>query len=389
MKKYFLFAFLGLLTWACSDNSDSDSSNDDDAIPTPIFIDIVYNESAADVSIPATAVGVTCTSGSATDVEITVDDTITTEYYYRVKGESSSGSLTINSPYKLTMLLQGLDLTSQTTSPAIHVNCGKRVALILQENTVNTLTDNAMNEKKGCFYTKGHLEIEGGGVLNITSHARHALAAKEYLQLKKSTGYINILGAPGDGIHCGEGDGDPENNYFKINGGTVTFTDVEGDLIDCDDYGTAYINGGTLYLTVAADDAKGLKADSLIHMTDGTVHLDVSGTSSVGIQANYEAYFSGGTITGTVSGLDASGVKGNNAKSSVTVLDGGNLYFSGTQLTLGITGLASCYGVNAEKNISVTGGTLAFSGPAVNAPGYRVKGELSGSDYILWTAVEE
>jgi len=382
--------FLCLIAAACSNNDESSTDSDDsDAIPTPVFIDVTYNEDAAEVSIPAEAVGVTCSSGTDPDVVLSLDSAVTTEYYYRVKGTSASGSLTVNSAYKFTMLLQGLDLTSQTTSPAIHLNCGKRIALILQENTVNTLTDNALNEKKGCLYTKGHLEIEGGGVLNITGNARHALAAKEYIQLKKSTGYINILAAAGDGIHCGKGDGDPENNYFKMNGGTVSFSDVQGDLIDCDDYGTAYINGGTLNLTVDGYDSKGLKADSLIYMTGGTVNLTVSGTTAIGIQTNYAAYFSGGTISGTVDGMQATGIKGNNAKSSVTVLDGGNLYFSGTQVGLDVTGVAPSYGVYSEKDICITGGTLSFTGITDNAPGYKAKGEVTGEDYSSWTEEEE
>lgn len=377
---------LSLLLVACSTNDDSSTSSDDaDTIPTPVFIDVTYNGDAAAVSIPAEAVGLSCSSGCSTDVVLSLDTAVTTEYYYRVKGTSASGSLTINSPYKFTLLMAGLDLTSQTTTPAVHLNCGKRIALILQENTVNTLCDNVLNEKKGCLYTKGHLEIQGGGVLNITGNARHALAAKEYIQLKKTTGYINILAAPGDGIHCGEGNGDPENNYFKMNGGNVSFSDVQGDLIDCDDYGTAYINGGTLNLAVEGDGAKGLKADSLIHMTGGTICLDVSGIAAIGIQANYAAYFSGGTVTGTVSGLQATGIKGNNAKSSVTVLDGGNLYFSGTSLSLAVTGIAPSYGVYSEKSIYATGGSLSFSGTADNAPGYRAKGEITGDSYFSWT----
>ena len=390
MRHLLLWAAICTLTFACT-NNDEDNDNDEDevTVPTPVFVDITYNETYADVNIPAEAIGLTCTSGSDAEVVLTLDSSVTTEYYYRVKGASTNGSLTINSPYKLTLLLAGLDLTSTGTEPALHINSGKRVSLILQENTVNTLCDSPLNEKKGALYTKGHLEIEGGGVLNITGNARHALTAKEYLQIKKSTGYINILGAVGDGIHCGKADGDPENNYFKISGGTLTFADVAGDLIDCDDYGTAYINGGTLNLTVSNYDAKGLKADSLIYMTGGTINLNVTGDESCGIQANYAAHLSGGNITGSVSGYNSNGIKGNNLKTTTTVFDGGYLYLSGTTIDLNLTGSLST-GIYAEKTITATAGTITLKGLAINEPGYKAKKGIttSGSAIFNWEASE-
>ena len=391
MKQILLLAALSLIVFSCDNNTENDDTDDDDTItvPQPVIIDIAYNGTAAAVSIPVAAVGVTCTSGNNADVVLTLDSAVTTEYIYRVKGTSPGGSLTLNSNYKLTLLLAGLDLTSITTSPALHINCGKRIRMILQENTVNTLADNSQNTQRGALYTKGHLEIEGGGTLNVTGNARHAIAVKEYLQLKKTTGHINILGAVSDGIHCGKADGDPENNYFKISGGTLTLANVQRDIIECDDYGTAYINRGTLHLTVENYDAKGLKADSLIYMTDGTILLDVSGNTSVGIQANYAAYFSGGTVTGTVSGLAANGIKGNDSKTSTTVLDGGNLYLSGTTLSLSVTGYGKCYGIYSEKSIHATGGTLTLSGPAYNIPGYKAKAGTTGTDLFTWVETEE
>ncbi|MBQ9640223.1 MAG: carbohydrate-binding domain-containing protein [Bacteroidaceae bacterium] len=391
MKHLLLLATLCLSLFACNNNEETANTEDDEdtvTIPQPVFVDVVFNESTAEINIPAEAIGVTCSSGNSTSVVLALDSAVQTEYIYRVRGYSASGSLTINSPYKLTLLLAGLQLTSTTAEPPLHLNCGKRINLILQENTVNTLADNPLNEKKGALYTKGHLEVEGGGVLNVTGNARHAIASKEYLQIKKTTGYIHILGSVGDGIHCGEGDGDPENNYFKISGGTLTFTDVQGDLIDCDDYGTAYINGGTLNLTVAADDTKGLKADSLIYMTDGTINLNVTGTAAIGIQSNYAAYFTGGTVTGTVAGINTVGIKGNDSKSSVTVVDGGYLYFSGTTVNLSVQGFGKCYALYSEHDITATGGTIALSGPADNAPGYKAKDTLTGEDFLSWTDTE-
>lgn len=369
---------------ACNDESYlNDLENDEDTIPKPVFIDITYYGETAEVSIPSTAVGVSCTSGTSSDVVLALDSAILTEYIYRVKGTSASGSLTINSNYKLTMLLAGVNLTSTAVTPAMHINCGKRVSVILQEGTENSFTDNASNDKKGAFYTKGHLEIEGGGTLNVTGKARHALCSKEYMQLKKSTGTINIVGSAGDGIHCGKGDQDPANNYFRMSGGTLNFSGIKGDLIDCDDYGNAYINGGTLNLTVDLGAGKGLKADSIVVISGGTVNLSVEGASAIGIQSNWHTYLTGGEIKGLVSGYDAIGVKGNNSKSSLTVLNGGNVYIEGGTVNLQVSG-TSCDGIYSEADLTATGGQVTFSGPAANSPGYKAKGTMTGTEYFTW-----
>ena len=369
---------------ACNDESYlKDLEKDEDTIPKPVFINVTYNGDVADVSIPSTAVGVSCSSGTSSDVVLALDSAVLTEYIYRVQGTSASGSLTINSNYKLTMLLAGVNLTSTAVTPAMHINCGKRVSVILQEGTENSFTDNASNDKKGAFYTKGHLEIEGGGTLNVTGKARHALCSKEYMQLKKTTGTINILGSIGDGIHCGKGDQDPANNYFKMSGGTLNFSGIKGDLIDCDDYGNAYISGGTLNLTVDLGAGKGLKADSIVVISGGTINLSVEAASAIGIQSNWYINCTGGMIKGTVSGYNANGLKGNNAKSSLTVQDGGNVYIEGGTIDLSVTGTSS-EGVYSEADLMATGGMVTFSGPAANSPGYKVKGTMTGTEYFTW-----
>ena len=59
-----------------------------------------------------------------------------------LQGQSSNGSLTYTGPLKCKFTLNGLDLTS-TQGPAIDIQCGKRVALILAPGTQNTLADAA------------------------------------------------------------------------------------------------------------------------------------------------------------------------------------------------------------------------------------------------------
>lgn len=341
-------------------------------------IDIKFDEASASVNIGANVKGVTYSINGAT---VTLTSTsLTDEYLYSVSGKSTNGSLIINGDYKLTVELAGLDLTNPN-GPAIDIECGKRIGVILKEGTVNNLADGANGTHKGAFYTEGHPEFEGGGTLNVTGNTKHAICAKEYLQFKKTTGSINILGAVSDGIHCGKGNQNDDNSYFQINGGIITVNKAGSDCIDADDYGCMYIKGGTLNLNVSATDGTGLKCDSIIYMTGGDININVSGHLSEGIRANYAAYFDGGNIQ---MGITADGTKGIRAKrcskTTDTVLNGGFLYFRGTTVGMDISGKTyavdgtECVGIRADRNFTLSGGDITLTMNSSDATGLVVKG---------------
>ncbi len=334
----------------------------------PMFnkVDITYSGTTATVTIPSYVKGVT---SSVSGANVTISSANTTdEILYHVSGSSDNGSLTINGEYKMTVALDGLTLTSTSTKAPIDIECGKRIAIVITEGTVNNITDAATNGSKGALYTEGHIEFEGAGTLNVTGNAKHAICAKEYIQFKKSTGTVNILKASSDGIHCGKGKVNNENNYFQMNGGTITVSGAGSDCIDCDDYGCAIINGGTLTLNVTQEDGAGLKADSCIYMNGGTITANVSGNISDGIRAVYAAYFDGGTITENVTGNGSRGIRAKKTtKTTDTVLDGGYLYFNGTTADITVSGATYtadntvCYGMKADKEFKQTDGVITIT----------------------------
>jgi hypothetical protein len=344
--------------------------NDIDSITLaePMFkkVTITYNGSSATVDIPSYVSGVTSTVSGA---NVTLTSTNTSdEILYCVSGASTNGSLTINGEYKLTLELAGLDLTSTSTKAPIDIECGKRIGIILKEGTTNTLVDASTNSCKGALYTEGHIEFEGAGTLNVTGNTKHAICAKEYLQFKKSTGTVNILGAVNDGIHCGKGKVNDDNSYFQINGGTINISNVGSDCIDCDDYGCAFIKGGSLTLNVSQSDGTGLKVDSCIYMTGGNINVNVTGNISDGIRASYATYFNGGTITETVSGNGSRGIRAKKTtKTTDTVLNGGYMEFNGTTADITVTGSTYtsdstvCYGLKADTQFKQTAGTITIT----------------------------
>ncbi len=253
---------------------------------------ITYSGSTATVNIPEEMEGVTCTSGTSSHV-VLESTTTSKELYYAITGSSTDGSLTITGAYKLSVLLNGVDLTSNKGA-AINIQCGKRINLVMEDGTTNSLADYAAGEQKACLYTKGHFEIEGNGTLNVTGNANHAIASKEYLQIKKSVKAINIKKAANDAIHVGQ--------FFQMNGGEVTIdentmndgiqveyeTDDNDQIVaDEENTGSVIIKAGTINITVnSAEDAKGVKAEGDVTISGGTINIEAKSNGSRGIQAD-------------------------------------------------------------------------------------------------------
>ena len=353
-------------------------------------IEIVYSGASASVSIPAGVAGVTAAVNGA---NVTILSTTTTnEYVYRVRGQSPDGSLLISGSYKLQLQLAGLDLTNAHGGAAIDVECGKRIAVELMAGTQNSLAD-AAGTQKGAFYFKGHAEFEGSGTLSVTGRAKHAICAKEYIELKSSTGTINVLGAVSDGIHCGKGKVNNENNYFKMNGGVVNIANIGGDGIDSDDYGTILIKGGSLNVNVSGTDADGLKADSTLTLEGGTVNINVTGQESNALRCCWNAYLNGGTLDITAVADGSKGIKGKQ-QTAKTVNGGGSVYLAGTDINILCSGdytvtdgdTTKCMGISVDADLYHTAGNVSIQACGQQARTYNVKGteSLSPTFHTYW-----
>ncbi|MBR7031193.1 MAG: carbohydrate-binding domain-containing protein [Prevotella sp.] len=324
-------------------------------------IEIIYNGSEATVNTN----GINDVTSIVNGANVTiVSNTSNKEYIYQVKGTSEDGSLTINGNYKLTLQLAGLTLTNAHGGAAIDVECSKRIAVELVNGTINTLSDAPMGNQKAALYIDGHAEFEGGGMLSVSGKLKHAIRAKEYLELKSSTGTINVLEAASDGIHCGKGKVNNEHNYFLMKGGVVNIFNVGSDGVDSDDYGVIRIEGGTLSVNIK--DGDGLKADSTITINDGKINISVKGEDSKGIRANYAVNILGGKTNIIVEGNGSKGIKAKRYESGSTVLQGGELNISGGELSVQCNGgnlttgteVTKCVAVSVDADLKQTGGDV-------------------------------
>ena len=278
------------------------------------------------------------------NTEAVGDDEIT----YQLSGTSTDGQFVLSGSYKCTVSLAGVNLTC-TTGAAINITNSKRIQLSAKKETTNSLTDGSDGSQKACIYSKGQLQIQGNGTLNVVGNTKHAIKSASYVSIKNLT--LNITSAVSDGINCEE--------YFMMESGVVNISGTGDDGIQCDlggdtstgettdhedeDSGNIYLESGTINVSVTADATKCIKAEG---------DIIISGTTIV-------ANTSGGGV------WDSDKVK---TKAASCLSADGNMTISGGTLTLTSTG-AGGKGVNVDGNFTATGGntTITTSGNAVVA----------------------
>ena len=322
---------------------------------------------------------------------VSVLNTNTTDEYAMVlSGSCNDGSFTYTGTFKTTVELNGVTLTNPN-GVCIDIEDGKRVSLLISDGTENTITD-GQGGQKAAIYCKGHLEVNGAGILNVSGNAKHAISSKEYMELKKNTGTINITCAPGDGIHTGQ--------YFEMKGGTVTISGVAGDGIQAEallkgdeNDGQMMIKGGTIDITLTGNDVAGLKCDSLMTVSDGTITVTSTGDDAKGMKTKGDVNITGGTINVTQSGgylvnevTDDNGTT-YDPSFSTAIRSTGDMVITGGVITI-VSTAEGGRGLNADSNVDISGGTLNIT---ANGAGGILDIENTGSttnnSYRLYVAL--
>ncbi len=338
--------------------------HDIDSIIIVPEITVAYSGSSASVNVPDAVADDISVSIDGADVTIT-NTNESNEMEFILSGSSSDGSFTYNGSFKCTIELSDLNLTSQFSCP-MNIQCGKRIALVLGEGTINYLTDGSDNPEKACLYSKGHVEIEDGGTLYVTGNKGHAIATKEYLQLKKSTGTINIVSSVKDGIHAGQ--------YFQMNGGTINIgADTVGDGIqaevmtldddvtpnpDKEHNGEVIIKGGTLNINIAGEDCKGIKCDYDISVSGGILSINANGNGSRGIQTD------GSMVIGEEDNATNITIAANGARCTAPE-DADDPH--------------RCMGMKIDGNLTVNAGTVTVTNDGDKARGIKVGGTYTNN----------
>lgn len=346
--------------------SDISSMTVDNTKVTDNLVQIAYSGTSATVTVAGNVAQYVTPTISGAYVSIAQSNTDAVdggEITYQLSGTTTDGQFALSGSYKCTVSLAGVDLTC-TTGAAINITNGKRIQLSAKKNTENTLTDCAGGSQKACIYSKGQLQLQGNGTLNVVGNTKHAIKSGDYITVKNLT--LNITSAVGDGISCEE--------YFQMKSGTVTISGVGDDGIQCDlggdtstgettdhedeDSGNIYLEGGTINVSVTANATKCIKSGG---------DMRISGTTIV-------AKTSGGGV------WDSDKVK---TKAASCLSADGNMTISGGTLTLTSTG-AGGKGINVDGSFTATGGTTTIktSGDAVVASSSGSLSTVSSSQQL-------
>lgn len=335
-------------------------------------ITVNWKGGMATVNVPATIKDDIEVSTLAGHVTIT-NKNVWNEIELTLSGDCNNGSLTYEGAFKSTIRLNGLNLTSKSGA-ALNIQNGKRIDLVLTNGTVNSLTDAAAGTHKAALYCRGHLEVEGGGSLTVKGNTGHAIASKEYMLLKKSTGTITVSGSVKDAIHCSQ--------YFEMRGGTVTWDEnMKGDGIqaeldlmadditpepDPENTGNLTITGGTVTGVMTAETGDGIKCDGLMTISGGTIDLQATGTGCRGIKADMGLTVSEDTSPTAIT-IVASGAEWINpadpndtTKSTCIRVKGQMTVNAGT---ISVTYAKGCRGIKADV-YTKNGGTVINNGTA-------------------------
>ena len=330
-----------------------------DSITLVHTVTVTFNGGTASVDL-GHARGVTYTIDGA-HVNILSTNT-KSELEFVLQGTSTQGSLTYDGPLKCKFYLNGLNLKSNHGA-AIDIQCGKRVDLILNAGTTNVLEDAAGGEQKAALYCKGHLEVSGSGSLTVSGNTKHAIATKEYMEIKKSTGSITVNKAVSDAMHVGQ--------YFLMNGGSLNISGQAGEGIQVEilttvtenndtipnpekeNNGMMFINGGYINVTAGAACSKGIKAPIDLVITGGEFDVFATGPGSKGISVDRDMIV--GQETGTT---------------FIKVTPNGGLYEDEDD----DENDSWCTGIKIKRDFIVNAGTIKVSMKGYGNRGIRLSG---------------
>ena len=307
-------------------------------------VGIVYDGTSATVTVAGNVAQYVTPTVNGAHVSIAQTNTGAVdgdEITYTLSGTSSNGEFALSGSYKCTLSLAGLTLTNPSDA-AINISNGKRIQISAKKNTVNMLTDGANGSQKGCLYSKGQIQLQGNGTLNVVGNTKHAIKSGDYISVKNLT--LNITSAVGDGISC--------NEFFLMESGSVSISGVGDDGIQCDldgttstgetadhedeDSGNIYIEGGTLTIATTAAASKGIKAMGTLTINEN------SATTTVNV-----------TNTGGVDATDTSDIV-----SSACLKSDAAIVIGGGTLTLANSGQGG-RAINSDGTINITGGAIS------------------------------
>lgn len=249
-------------------------------------------------------------------VEITAPGT------YRITGTLADGNVEIDSEVDglVRIVLDGVDITSSTTSPLAVVQATEAV-VFLADDSANVLTDAASyvypdaetDEPNAALFSDDDLTITGNGTLEVHANFADGIVGKDHL---------------------------------TISGGTIAVTAVDDGIRGND---SLTIDGGTIAVAAGGD---GLKSDTELVVNGGVVD----------VQQSYEGLESAAI---TITGGDIRVVASDDGINAASETASPTLTITGGSITVDAQG----DGLDVNGSITMTGGTVIVNGPTQDMNG--------------------
>lgn len=203
--------------------------------------------------------------------------TITKGGTYLLSGTSEDGSLSVKVTEEedVVLILNGLDLTSRSTS-AIKIYEADKVVMTLASGTKNILRDGELYEEEdldpnGAIFSKGDLTINGEGELLVYGNYAHGIVSKD--DFKMVSGEVTVY-AKEDGIKG--------KDLVAVKDGTL-YIEAGSDGIQSSndedpEKGVVLLENGSVTISSGND---GIQAETVLEIREGTYVLTTGGGSSI------------------------------------------------------------------------------------------------------------
>ena len=297
-----------------------------------VYVD--YNEDIATVRHNINSEDFVVTVNDA-DVSIVTNAAIE-NIHYCLSGQTSNGSFSLESDKSYDVILNNVDITSETTVP---LNLTKKVErnIIVADDTNNVLADSKGNDGKSVINSKGATNISGRGSLTVNATKKHGISSDNDINISDVKLTVNNTAKASKGLKSDANIIINDADVTVVASGTLTLDELDlgYDPTYCTAIGADLnfeMTGGNLSITIPESNmaGRGIKTDGDISIFGGNVNIVSHG--------------GGETYTNPEGAIDS-------YKSSCIKADG-NIYFLAGNIVIEATGDAGkC--VNADGKIFI------------------------------------
>ena len=293
-------------------------------------------------------------------------------------GQSSDGGLKIYGDKKFKLTLSGLDLTSKR-GPAINSQCKKRMFLHLTNSTTNRIADAANytddaytlpgsydEDRKGAFFSEGHIIVSGQGALVVAGNYKHAIVTDGYYYQRPGA-TVAVTAAAKNALHVKGDDEDQIGAWFKGGMFYARVASTAGKGVKCDydiviDGGKFDIetSGNAEYDSSEADtsSAAGIKSDTHIEINSGELVFKSTGSGGKAINCDGSLTINGGDLNLTTTGKRYEYNKNTTSSPKAIKVDGA-IIINGGVIDINVTGASEgSEGMESKSSITFNGGEI-------------------------------